>query len=76
MGPGFNAVCVVREEQNYKSDPPIHGWEREEEDGEGERRKERQEREAEEGLSYQMRLTQHRTSPRSFHPSIQLFGPG
>lgn len=25
MGPGFNAVCVEREEQNYKTDPPSHG---------------------------------------------------
>lgn len=26
-GPGFNAVCVVKEQQNYKSDPPSHGTE-------------------------------------------------
>lgn len=40
MGPGFNAVCVVREEQNYKSDPPSHGSEGRRKT-EGEKRKER-----------------------------------
>lgn len=61
MGPGFNAVCVEREEHNYKSDPPRHGREGEEGDREGEKRKEREdEEEEEEGLSYQMRLAQHR----------------
>lgn len=44
MGPGFNAVCVVREEHNYKSDPPREGRQRrEEEDIEGGTRKEREE---------------------------------
>ncbi|KAI3366430.1 hypothetical protein L3Q82_000572 [Scortum barcoo] len=34
-GPGFNAVCVEREEQNCKSDPPSHGGEGRRKTGKG-----------------------------------------
>lgn len=57
MGPGFNAVCAVREEQNYKSDPPSHGREGRRKTARG--RKERSE-EKKEGLRYQMGLSLHR----------------
>ena len=69
MGPGFNAVCVVREERNYKSDPPSQSRE-------GMRRTERGRKERGDGGGGGVQLSDEISSAQglvlglSIHPSI------